>query len=154
MHGRRGLGVPNYMAAARKICQSDCPCEEAQLPVTTQQINTDSLEFALPFPPTAQPEATVPVVFVQQLTELNRILHDSAQLVVWRQPSPPKFTQVTCLDCECTHKISSPYCSRFSLLQILSKKALANPSIAAEDLPDFEGMVGHSNECFGVGIIF
>ena len=35
-----------------------------------------------------------------------------------------------------------------------SNKALANPTIAAEDLPDFEGMVGHSNECFGVGIIY
>jgi len=28
------------------------------------------------------------------------------------------------------------------LLEIFSNKALANPSIAAADLPDFEGMVG------------
>lgn len=96
MPGRRGLRLPNYMAAARKICQSDCPCEEAPLSVTPQQINANSLEVALPFPSTAQPEATGAVVFVNQLTELNRILHDGAQLVVWRQPSLPKFTQVTC----------------------------------------------------------
>jgi hypothetical protein len=60
-----------------------------------RQINANFLEVALPSPSAAQREATSLIVFVDQLADLNKILHNnSVQLVVWHQPSPPKFTQV------------------------------------------------------------
>lgn len=92
-------------SGARKPCTSGCACDA---PSAKRE---EGRHVATQRPPRPL-DASKAIVFVNDLPGLKKILDDDTQLVMWRQPSPPKFSV-----------------------------ALSDPSVAPEALPHFEGMV-------------
>ena len=80
-------------------------------------VNTELLQVSLPSPSIIQQQSQIDqIFFTNKFTDLNRILNDNVQLAVWRKASTPKFVT-----------------------------ELSDPSITAEQLPEFEGMVTPDN---------
>ena len=99
-----------------KSCESDCLCSgKPSGEGTDEEVPSHTLECqqkeVIQKANTRNSNARK-IVFVDTVDGLSKITDDDVQLAVWRQSSAPKFSQ-----------------------------QLSNPSIMAEDLPSFEGMV-------------
>ena len=101
----------------KRDCRRDCTCDEGHKESSTKRLSIDSiselLKITSPSPTVSQQKSsTDQIVFVEEIVDMKRIKSDTVQLAVWRQTQVPKFVTT-----------------------------LSNPSIAAADLPTFEGIV-------------